>query len=372
MIYFDNAATSRGKPECVLQAYMDYVKDIGVSPGRGSYELAIQASRMLHQSRKAVASFFKSQSKANVVFTKNSTEAINLFLNGFLSPGDHVLISCYEHNAVLRPMQTLKNAGIIDFTVLPEKTIYAPEKDLHSFIRPTTKLAVITYASNLTGQYVYHRNLGMLLHESNIAVMVDASQGAGGGKINMANDYIDYLAFTGHKDLLALPGVGGLCSNEPLTFPPLLQGGTGIHGEEYTNPQIFPEGYEAGTLNMPAIWALKAAIEYIQANTASLRDKASMLMKTLIQGLYTCPKVKVYNPNHERVTTFCFNVEGYSSSDVVQILAENEICVRGGIHCAILAHETLNTVETGAVRISLNHANTIEEVNRFLSVIGGL
>ena len=162
MIYFDNAATTRVKPDVVMTAFLDYMRDIGVSPGRGSYSLGIQASRMLFQSRKTVASFFGAKQKTNVVFTKNSTEAINLYLSGILQPGDHVLISSYEHNAVLRPLHTLKQKGVIDYTILPESVFDNPEVELKRYIKPTTKLAAITLASNLTGQLVFNNRFSSL------------------------------------------------------------------------------------------------------------------------------------------------------------------------------------------------------------------
>lgn len=372
MIYFDNAATSRIKPEEVYDAFTYYVREVGTSPGRGSYSLGIQASRMLYQSRKTVTAFFGVPGKTNVIFTKNSTEAINLFINGFLHPGDHVLISSYEHNAVLRPLHTLKRKGVIDYTVLPESVFDNPEIELSAYIKPNTKLATVTLASNLTGQLVFNSRFSKVCKNNSIIVFVDASQGGGKGLVNMERDHIDYLAFTGHKDLLALPGVGGLCCCEPLAIPPLVQGGTGIHGESYVNPDIFPEAYEAGTLNMPAIWSLKKAIDYIKPRLSEINERETQLTERLIKGLFSIDTVIVYNQERKRVPTICFNVKGMPSSDVVATLDKNGVCVRGGIHCAILAHETLGTVKTGAVRASLNFMNTEAQVDAFLEILRGL
>jgi len=372
MIYFDNAATSRIKPEEVYDAFTYYVREIGTSPGRGSYSLAIQASRMLYQCRKTVTDFFGAPGKTNVIFTKNSTEAINLFLNGFLHPGDHVLISSYEHNAVLRPLNSLKLKGIIDYTVLPESVFDNPETELATYIKSNTKLATITLASNLTGQLVFNSRFCKVCKDNSIIVFVDASQGGGKGLVNMVRDYIDYLAFTGHKDLLALPGVGGLCSCGPLSIPPLLQGGTGIHGESFVNPDIFPETYESGTLNMPAIWSLKTAIDYIKPKLSEINKRETQLIEYLISGLLSIKNVIVYKQDRKRVSTICFNIKGMRSSDVIAALDKNGICVRGGIHCAILAHETLGTVKTGAVRVSLNYMNTESEIDIFLELLRGL
>lgn len=370
MIYFDNAATSRPKPHEVIDAFNYYINEIGTSPGRGSYGLAVQASRMLYYSRKTVAKFFNISDASNVVFTKNSTEAINLFFNGYFKIGDHVLISPYEHNAVLRPLQTLKNNGLIEYTVLPEHVLYSPDS-LREYIQNNTSLLAITLASNLTGQIVFSPELAKCAHNHGIQVFVDASQGAGKKLIDMRRDGIDFLAFTGHKDLLALPGVGGLVSEKTLKIKPLIQGGTGIHGESYVNPKAFPDAYEAGTLNMPAIWSLKASMEYIEKNIESIAQKEWTLLGYLEARLSETPRVIAYNLNRKRVPTVCFNIEGVPSNIVVEMLSNNDICVRGGIHCAIKAHETIGTVKTGAVRISLSYNNSTEEIDKLIRVIEG-
>lgn len=372
MIYFDNAATTRVKPKEVLEAFNYYVTEIGTSPGRGSYSLGIQASRMLYQSRKTVAKFFGVDNPENVVFTKNSTEGINFFFNGFLQKGDHVIISPYEHNAVLRPLHNLKEKGIIEYSVLPEEAIYDAEHRLEEHIQDNTKLIAITLASNLTGQLVFNTQISRIAQKHNIKMFVDASQGAGKKLLNMQRDGIDVLAFTGHKDLMALPGVGGICSQAALNIAPLIQGGTGIHGDEFTNPKAYPDAYEAGTLNMPAIWSLKVAIENIEKSQESNSQYESDLLKLLVEGLQKDPNIVLYNIDKPRVSTICFNVQGVPSSDVVAYLDKHGVCVRGGIHCAILAHTQIGTVETGAVRISLNAYNTPEEVEKFIQIIGDI
>lgn len=368
MIYFDNSATSRPKPDCVYDAFNYYVREIGTSPGRGSYNLAIQASRMLYQSRKTVGLFFGAPNPRNVVFTKNSTEAINLLFNGLLKTGDHVLISPFEHNAVLRPLHCLKEKGVIDYSVLPEAAIYGDE-DIGKYVNRNTVLIALTLASNLTGQIIFSHRIAEQAKKLGLRVFVDASQGAGKKLINMKDDFIDYVAFTGHKDLLALPGVGGLISSEALTIEPLIQGGTGIHGENYINPDIYPEAYESGTLNMPAIWALKTAIDYINENISEIHSKETEIIDYLISELSKLPSVTIYRKDAKRVPTFCFNIDGIKSSNVVERLSDLDICVRGGIHCAIKGHETLNTVETGVVRVSINQYNSLDEADIFIRSI---
>ena len=359
MIYFDNAATTKYKPEEVYEAANYYLREVGVSPGRGSYSVGIEASRMLYKTRCAVGRYFGMSRPDKVIFTKNSTEAMNLFFNGFLKQGDHVIISCYEHNAVLRPIQHLKDLGIIDYSIIRRADLnLSAEEIIAKYVRKNTRLLAMTLASNLTGRIVFREDLYRLVKDKGIVTFVDSSQGAGKFTLNMKNQAIDFLAFTGHKDLLALPGVGGLCCESKECFDPLIQGGTGIHGEEYTNPDIFPEGYEAGTLNMPAIWSLHAGIEYIVQHYEELQNKEHCLMKYLLEQLGALDNVVIYDKNTDRVSTCCMNVKGMGSDKLVALLDSFGICVRGGIHCAILAHEAIGTVSTGAVRISLNYCNS--------------
>lgn len=369
MIYFDNAATTKYKPKEVIEAFCYYVSEIGVSPGRGSYGLGINASRMLYQTREKVAKYF-GLSEPNVVFTKNSTEAINLFLRGFLKKGDHVVISPYEHNAVLRPLQVLKEEKVIEYSVvLPEDLNLSSEEFVSKYFKDNTVLMLMPLASNLTGRIIFSKERCIAAKSRGVATFIDASQGAGKIRLDMLNDGIDYIAFTGHKDLRGLPGVGGLCSIEELSFAPLIQGGTGVHGHEKTNPKIYPDAYEAGTLNMPAIWALGKAVEYSEREFNRCLDKECELVNYLIVGLQKIPNVIIYDMEYERVSTVGFNVKGYSSNEVVRILDKHGICVRGGIHCAILAHETLGTVDIGVVRVSIGDNNSLEEIDELITII---
>lgn len=370
MIYLDNAATTKIKPNEVIEALNYYLREIGVSPGRGSYSLGIEASRMLYKSRVTVGKYFGMTQPERVVFTKNSTEAINLLCNGILEKGDHVIISCYEHNAVLRPLNALKQKGIIDYSIISREDLGLDAEYVYSkYAKTNTRMIALTLASNLTGRIVLNENWMNYFHRKGIITFLDSSQGAGKISISMKNAGIDFLAFTGHKDLYGVPGVGGLCCESKAYFKPLIQGGTGIHGESYVNPDVFPEGYESGTLNMPAIWALKAGIEYVETHAAEIRDREKILTKYLLQGLTNIEGVKVYDIDNERVSTCCFTITDLASDKAVSLLDSRGICVRGGIHCAILAHESLGTVETGAVRISLSYKNTKAEIDQLLDTL---
>lgn len=370
MIYFDNAATTKYKPDEVIEALNYYLRDVCVSPGRGSYSLGIEASRMLYKSRVTVGKYFGMASPEKVVFTKNSTEAINLLFNGLLKKGDHVIISCYEHNAVLRPLHALKQKGIIDYSVISRDDLELNSEDVFAkYAKETTRMLALTLASNLTGRVVCKEDWIKFFHGKGVLTFIDSSQGAGKMFIDMKDTGVDFLAFTGHKDLYGVPGVGGLCCEAKMHLNPLIQGGTGVHGENLVNPDIFPEGYEAGTLNMPAIWALKTGIEYIDSHADEIRRKEKDLMAYLLQGLSNIDGIRVYDIDKKRVSTCCFTVDNLSSDKTISLLDSKGICARGGIHCAILAHEAIGTVETGAVRLSLNYRNTKVEVDQLLDIL---
>ena len=367
MIYFDNAATTKYKPDEVIEALNYYLREIGVSPVRGSYSIGIDASRMLYNSRTTVGKYFGMTNPEKVIFTKNSTEAINLLLNGLLEKGDHVIISCYEHNAVLRPLHNLKQKGIIEYSVINRNDMELSAEDVFvKYAKKNTKMLVLTLASNLTGRIVFKESWMQYFHSKGIVTFVDSSQGAGKINISMHDSNIDFLAFTGHKDLYGIPGIGGLCCESKIYFSPLIQGGTGIHGENYLNPNVFPEGYEAGTLNMPAIWALKAGVEYVDSNANVIREKEKELITYLVKELLSIDGIRVYDADKMRVATCCFTLDDLSSDKVISLLDSKDICARGGLHCAILAHEAIGTVETGAVRISLDYRNTEVEIDQLV------
>ena len=370
MIYLDNAATTRVKPESVYEAFNYYIREVAVSPGRGSYSVGIEASRMLYKTRKLVGQYFGMEKPTDVVFTKNSTEAINLFFRGYLEAGDHVVITCYEHNAVLRPLHKLHEEGIIDYSVITrDDLLLSPEEIYSKYFKENTKVFASTLASNLTGRVVYSPELMRYIKGKGITTFLDSSQGAGKIKIEMKSEGLDYLAFTGHKDLMALPGVGGLCCNKNQKLNPLIQGGTGIFGDSYVNPDSFPEGLEAGTLNMPAIWSLHAAIENLNENWIKIQNKEEELKAYLFDRIRDIASLEEYDKEYVRVGTIGINLNGIPSDKLVQALDSNGICVRGGIHCAILAHEALGTVKRGIVRVSLGYFNTRADIDNLIEVL---
>lgn len=370
MIYLDNAATTKYKPDEVIAAFEYYVREIGVSPGRGSYKIGIEASRMLYQARKNVGLFFGLKPEKNVVFTKNSTEAINLLFHGLLRQGNHVVISCYEHNAVLRPLEHLRREGVIDYSVIVrEDLLLSPEEIYKKYCNENTVVFESTLASNITGRVIFREEVFQYMRARGIKTFLDSSQGAGKIAISMDSQGIDYLAFTSHKDLMSLPGAGGLCCKDNKKMIPLIQGGTGIFGDLYVNPNSFPEGLEAGTLDMPAIWSLNVALHLIEKNKSRIYKQDQELRDYMIEKLKSMKNVTVYDADFPGVGTVGFNVVGYSSSDIVKKLDEQDVCVRGGIHCAILAHEALGTVNEGIVRASIGNRSSREDVDCLIKIL---
>lgn len=369
MVYLDNAATTKYKPEEVYKAFEYYVREIGVSPGRGSYQLGIEASRMLYKTRRVVAKYFGID-EPNVIFTKNSTEAINMLFNGLLENGDHVIISCYEHNAVLRPLHTLKEKGIIDYSIISREDLLLPPEEVYKkYVKTNTVLFATTLASNLTGRIIYNPSLIRYMKVNGISTFVDSSQGAGKIHLSMSDEEIDYIAFTGHKDLLGLPGVGGLVCRQKPSWKPLIQGGTGVLGDSYVNPNVFPEAYEAGTLNMPAIWSLNASLEWLKQNAERMIEHEKELMDYLVTELDGIANITIYDREYDRVGAVGINIKDKKSNEIVQLLDDNDICTRGGIHCAILAHEALGTKEIGVVRISIGWMNKKEDIDALIEVL---
>lgn len=369
MVYLDNAATTKYKPEEVYKAFEYYVREIGVSPGRGSYQLGIEASRMLYKTRRVVAKYFGID-EPNVIFTKNSTEAINMLFNGLLENGDHVIISCYEHNAVLRPLHTLKEKGIIDYSIISREDLLLPPEEVYKkYVKSNTVLFATTLASNLTGRVIYNPSLIRYMKVNGISTFVDSSQGAGKIQLSMSDEEIDYIAFTGHKDLLGLPGVGGLVCRQKPSWKPLIQGGTGVLGDSYVNPNVFPDAYEAGTLNMPAIWSLNASLEWLKQNAESMIEHEKELMDYLVTELDGIANITIYDREYDRVGAVGINIKDKKSNEIVQLLDDNDICTRGGIHCAILAHEALGTKEIGVVRISIGWMNKKEDIDALIEVL---
>lgn len=363
MIYLDNAASSYPKPATVLRAVAEQLRTNGANPGRSGHKMAMKASATIYATRSALAQSFGTEPET-VIFTMNTTDAINRALKGILKPGDHVIISDLEHNSVLRPLVALRDRGGIDGFDIAETDVHE-EKTVENFrrlIRSNTKLVFCTHASNVTGQILPIRQIGALCRENGILFGVDGAQTAGTESYHLQNDPIDFLCVPGHKGLLGPQGTGALILSRPLDMIPLWEGGTGSDSLSESQPLTFPEGYESGTLNTPGIAGLREGILFVEQNRDLIRKHEAKLRELFVEELKKIPGYKILGNSEKFVSTVALVHQRDHSEKIAQWLDHSNVCVRGGYHCSFLAHKTLKTLNGGAVRISFGYKNTQRDV----------
>ena len=375
MIYLDNAATTLRKPPQVIQAVVEAMTSLG-NASRGAHSGALTASRMVYDTRCKIAKLFGCTNAENVVFTCNSTEALNIALNGIFQPGDHVITTDLEHNSVLRPLYRLEDQGIIELSFVPADRMGRPDYSaFQSLIRPNTRAIVCTHASNLTGNMIDIAAVGQIAGSHGLLFVVDASQTAGAVPIDMEQMHIDILCFTGHKGLMAPQGTGGLCIREGVEVRPFKVGGSGIHSYDRAQPSPYPTRLEAGTLNGHGIAGLSAALDFLEeTGMEAIREKEMALMNRFYVGVSGIPGVTVYGDFSEpRTAVVCLNIADYDSGAVADALYEEfDIATRAGAHCAPRMHRALGTQDQGAVRFSFSWFNTEEEVDRAVAAVAAL
>lgn len=367
MIYLDNAATTVHKPQCVIDAVVKAMQQMG-NAGRGAHDASLDASRMIFDTRVRLASLFHADGPEQVAFTANSTEALNMAIQGILNSGEHVITTQLEHNSVLRPLYDMEQKGV-ELTVLKaDRDGNISYGELEAAIRPNTRAVVCTHASNLTGNMIDLMRVGAICRCRDILLIVDASQSAGVYPLDMQAMHIGVLCFTGHKGLLGPQGTGGLCVRRGLLIRPLLMGGTGVHSFSKTHPADMPTALEAGTLNGHGIAGLHAALGYIgEMGQAQLRRQELERMWQFYDGVSGLSGITVYGDfssrTMERAPIVALNIGEYDSGEVSdELYVRYGISTRGGAHCAPLMHQALGTEGQGAVRFSFSHSNTKEEV----------
>ena len=372
MIYFDNAATTLYKPDCVVQAVTHALCSMGNS-GRGIHDGALSASRIILDARTAAAKLFGAEAPDRIAFTANSTQALNTAIKGVLQSGDHVITTALEHNSVLRPLYELEDQGM-QLTILPaDRSGNIRYEDFAQAVRPNTKAIVTTHGSNLTGNLLDIGRIGSIAKQHGLIYIVDASQTAGVFDIDVQKMHIDILCFTGHKGLMGPQGTGGIYVRESIQIRPLLSGGSGVQTYLRTHPPQMPTALEAGTLNGHGIAGLGAALHYIQdIGLEAIRQKEQELMWSFYTQVREIPGITVYGDftTRNRCPIVSLNVRSYDSGEVSDVLAsEYGIATRPGAHCAPLMHQALGTVEQGAVRFSFSHFNKPEEINIAVSAL---
>lgn len=372
MIYLDSAATSYHKPETVAEAVAEAIRHMG-NAGRGVHGASLDASRMIYETRQMVAELFHAGDASRVAFTANSTESLNMAIQGILNPGDHVITTVMEHNSVLRPLYLMEQRGV-ELTILPldEDGLIAPE-NFRLNVKENTRAVVCTHGSNLTGDMNDLKAIGEVCRENGILFVVDASQSAGVFPIDMEEMNIDILCFTGHKSLMGPQGTGGICVREGVKVQSLLAGGSGVHSYSKVHPQQMPTALEAGTLNSHGLAGLHASLQFLKRTGLDvIREREHQLMSRFYEGVKNLPEVKVYGNFHteNRAPIVTLNIGDYDSGEAADELAEvYGIYTRAGAHCAPLMHDALGTVEQGAVRFSFSYFNTEEEIDQAIEAV---
>ena len=373
MIYLDNAATTRRKPQPVIDAVVKAMTTMG-NASRGAHDSALEASRAVYETRCKVARLFGCTRPDHVVFTCNSTEALNIAISGTLNDGDHVITTDLEHNSVLRPLYRLEEAGTISLSFVPaDWRGQVNYDDFAALIRPETRAIVCTHASNLTGQMIDIARVGALAKERGLLFIVDASQTAGCVPIHMEDMGVDVLCFTGHKGLMGPQGTGGLCIREGIEIRPFKVGGSGVQSYRKEQPEEYPTRLEAGTLNSHGLMGLSAALDFIQEiglETIAAHERA--MMARFYEGVKGIEGVTVYGdfPSDARTAVVALNIRDYDSSEVSDELSQAyDIATRPGAHCAPRMHQALGTTEQGAVRFSASWFTTREEVDAAIQAV---
>ena len=387
-IYLDNASTSFPKPREVSDAVYQYMTGVGSNIGRGGYASAYAAEEAVFAARQLVCDFFGGEDAKNVVFTKNITEALNVLIRGLLKPGDHVLVSSMEHNAVMRPLQLLGRelesgekapTDAITFSRVPcDREGNLVLAALPKLVQERTKTVIMTHASNVCGTLLPLAEVSAFCKERGLLFIVDSAQSAGFFPIHMQNMGIDALAFTGHKGLLGPQGIGGFILREHMVeqLAPLIVGGTGSMSHTERTPSFMPDKFEAGTLNLPGIVGLAAGVRWLETQGLdAVRAHEMALTEQLLQGFKELEqqgllRIVGRKDVKQRASVVSIADTKQDLALVAHKLAEKYgIATRVGLHCAPGAHRTLGTYPTGTLRFSLGWHNSLEEVAAALAAL---
>ena len=377
MIYFDNGSTSFPKAPGVGAAMAALLENAGFNINRGGYEGAYAVADMVLDTREMLCKLFDWQDPKDVCFTGNVTQSLNLILKGFLKPGDHVVVSSMEHNAVMRPLNQLAAQGVAFDAAQADPDGTLPIARVEALLRPDTRLVVMTHASNICGTILPIQAVGDLCQAKGIPFVVDAAQTAGILPLSMETLHAAAIAFTGHKGLLGPQGIGGMVIREEFAqqIEPLLSGGTGSVSDTEFMPHFLPDRFESGTMNLPGIAGLNAALAYIQETGLDKIYQTEMaLCARFLAGARTLKNVRIAGIDglEGRVATVSldFTQAGLDNAMVsFQLDSEYGIMTRCGMHCAPRAHKTLGTFPQGTVRFAFGHRNTPQEVDTCLEAL---
>ena len=364
MIYLDNAATSYPKPECVIRDLNFCLRKSSGNPGRSSHTLSLRASEAVYDCRETIADFFNFPYPEQVVFSYNATYCLNMAIKGLIKEKCHIITSDYEHNSVIRPLEALKKSLGIEYSTISPIN---PYESLNSALRPDTRAIVISLASNLTGDEFPLSVLSGFAKENSLILIVDASQAAGHKNIDLSKTPCDAFCAPGHKALFGIQGCGFGIYKDKNTAKSLIEGGSGSESTDVNMPKLLPEGYEAGTLGVPAIVSLGSGINYInKVGLDQIRKKLWALTDRTEEMLKEFKCVSVYKKG---CGIIAFNIGNLPSSYASSRLDKMGICVRGGLHCAPSVHKKLSTEKQGAIRVSYSFLNKLSDADRLYSAI---
>ncbi len=375
-VYLDNAASSCPKPAAVVEAVKDCLENFCANPGRGAHKLAVAAARIIFQARAKAAGLLGVEDSANVIFTQNATDSLNIALHGLLSPGDHVVTSVVEHNAVLRPLMVLARGGVgVSFAGADPAGRVDPEEVL-ALLGPNTRLVVLSQASNVSGAITPVAEVSAALNERGVPLLIDAAQSGGSLPLDIKALPASIIALTGHKGLMGPQGIGLLYVPPDIELRSLRQGGTGTRSEEEQDALGRPDRYESGTLNTPGIAGLAAGIDFLEREGLEkiARHKAGLVAR-LHAGLAGLDNVSVYGPKagEPRAPLVAFNVGDMTAADVAARLdCEHDIASRAGLHCAPGAHRVMGTLKRGAVRLSVGPFNSSADIDAAIEAVAGI
>ena len=375
MIYLDNAATTNPKPSSVILAVSRMMRDHSANPGRSGHSASVAAAQEVYRVRRNIADFFHLPNEENVIFTNNCTAAINTVVKGILRPGDHVVISSLEHNAVLRPLEQLRKKGVITYDIAAVGD--TAEETIDSFrraINSRTRMMICTHASNVFGTILPVRRLCALAHSYGVLFCLDAAQSAGVLPIDLADDGYDYVCCAGHKGLYGLMGTGLLLINTEILPEPLTAGGTGSESWDPSMPDYLPDRLESGTLNVPGIVGLSSGVDFVRRmGIAAIYQKDMGHIRFLHDQLRQIERVRLFTPYPKEMDyapVLSFSIDGTDSETVASYLdRQYHIAVRAGLHCAPLAHRHYGSEQGGTVRIAPSAFTTRQEMQILINAV---